>query len=214
MKFAPYVALSLLCWQAIACESTAEPKRAPAAAVHPDFPVPPSPEMIAQSELGLPDAGAAKPAPKKDWNASCLARRGCALKEQPIRTCETSKPVPTWSDLQRDADAFVGKVVEVSGSLGLAPAQSTKSSTPCSPGACCHSLRLGLTLDGAPLALPLQGLGCTGDDSKLCCGVPVESQTVRAHGRLVKAPAGSTLNWQLAEATLCLPQTPEEAREH
>src|SRR4051794_29144830 len=65
------------------CESKNDVPASKPAHVHPDFPVPPSPEMIAQS-LDLEGDGGARRAlgaPSADpdpahWNPSCLAKRG------------------------------------------------------------------------------------------------------------------------------------------
>jgi hypothetical protein len=199
----------------LACESSSDAPRARAAAVHPDFPVRPSPEMIAQSNIGMrddarrdDDAGAPPAAPPKHWNASCLVHRACPVKERPIPTCEKDKAAPSWSVLQISADSQIGKTVEVKGELGIAPVQANSNSK-CAPDTCCHALRMAITLDGRPLGLPLAGLGCSGDDSKLCCNVPANGQSVIAHGRLAKAPAGGVAKWQLEDVSLCEPEVPE-----
>lgn len=98
-------------------------------------------------------------------------------------------------------------MIDVSGPLGLAPAAPSANSGPCARGVCCHTLRLRLALDGTPLSLPLQGFGCSGDDSKLCCAVPAEGQTVIAHGRLVKTKLSSGPPWQLEGVSLCVPES-------
>lgn len=200
-----------IAWLCVACESSEQPKRA-AAAVHPEFPVPPSPEMIAQSEPPsareppLSDAGAAISA--EAWNPSCLIHRGCPRESRALPSCPAGKVAPAWRELQVEAAALNGKTIDVSGPLGLAPAEARANSGPCAKGVCCHTLRLRLALDGTPLSLPLQGLSCSGDDSKLCCAVPAEGQTVIAHGRLVKTQAPSGVQWQLEGVSLCTPESP------
>ncbi len=195
----------------VACESSSaapEPKRA--ARVHPVFPVPPSPEMIAQSMVGIADrdAGTAPVAPPKNWDASCQVNRSCATKEQAVPTCESGRVAGRWSDAQIIGDSLEGKTIDVKGQVGLTPAQNTgNANKKCAPNSCCHALRMDITIDGEPLALPLVGFSCSGDDSKLCCTVPADGQQVIAHGRLKKS-SKSGYKWQLEDATLCVPAPP------
>ncbi|MET0792707.1 MAG: hypothetical protein ABW061_14395 [Polyangiaceae bacterium] len=201
----------------LACETSSAPAPAPtrSAWVHPEFPVRPSPEMIAQSNIGMEAearraAAVAEPPPPKNWNASCLMHRACPFKEQAVPTCETGKGAARWSELQLQADSLLGKTVDVKGGLGLAPIQGTSNqTTKCAADSCCHALRMAITIDGDPIALPLVGLSCAGDDSKLCCSVPANGQTVIAHGRLAKAPGKGLSKWQLEDVTLCEPEAPQ-----
>jgi hypothetical protein len=209
---------ALLGLPVLACESAGDPTPTRAAHVHPDFPVRPSPEMIAQSNLGMAAdrdraAAAAPPPAPKNWKPSCLVHRACPTKEQALPTCEKGKSAPRWSELQFQAESMVGKTVDVTGVLGIAPTPSTSNlNNKCAPDTCCHTLRMGMTLDGEPASLPLIGMSCSGDDSKLCCSVPANSQTAIAHGRLINAPGAGAAKWQLQDATLCeveIPQGPD-----
>jgi hypothetical protein len=171
--------------------------------------------MIAQSNVGMMadrerDAATAAPPPPKNWKPSCLVHRGCPTKEQALPTCEKGKLAPRWSELQFQAEALVGKTVDVTGVLGVAPTPSTGNlSQKCAPDSCCHSFRMAMTLDGEPTSLPLVGMSCAGDDSKLCCSVPANAQTTIAHGRLVKAKGTGAAKWQLEGATLCEVEVPQ-----
>lgn len=201
-------------WGALACESE-EPKRAPVVSVHPDFPLPPSPEMIAESNPqpnaprgeaardGSPAAGSAS----VSWSATCVRHRGCTRKERPLTPCETGRTAASWSDLQRSAEGLVGKTVDVSGALGLAPARASTRAA-CAPGSCCNALRLAVTLDGSPMALPLQGLACIGDDSQLCCSVPADGQLAIARGRLARASGTGVAKFRLEGVSLCAAELP------
>jgi len=201
----------------LACETAADPTPTHAAHVHPDFPVRPSPEMIAQSNIGMATerdaAEVAPPPPPKNWKPGCLVHRACTMKEEPLPICEKGRTAPRWSELQFQAEPLAGKTVDVKGVLGIAPTSSTGDlSKKCAPDACCHTLRMGMTLDGEPTSLPLVGISCAGDDSKLCCSVPANSQTAIAHGRLVKLPGTGPAKWQLTDVTLCeveIPQGPD-----
>ncbi len=195
---------------AVACESRNDAPPPKPAHVHPDFPVPKSPEMIAQSVDLEGDGGArrAQGAPSANpdpahWNASCLAKRGCPTKEKSLPTCDPGTKAALWSMAQTDADSLLGKTIDVSGMLGLTPTLAPAKHK-CAPDTCCHQLGFGITVDGTPLALPLKGYSCTGDDSKLCCTVPTDDQRVIAHGRLAKASGAGVAKWQLEDVALCL----------
>ena len=207
--------LTLIAPLAWGCESTSDAPAPKPAQVHPDFAVPPSPEMIAQSAGFDRDAGAQRAQPGASappnpahWNASCLAKRGCPTKQKALPECEPGKQSLQWIVAQAEADSLVGKVVDLNGVLGLTPTRAPTKNK-CPPDTCCHSLGFGITLDGTPLALPLEGYACTGDDSKLCCTVPTDDQRVIAHGRLTKAASGGVAKWQLEEASLCALAAPE-----
>jgi hypothetical protein len=125
-------AFALLGLPLLACESAGDPTPTRALHVHPDIPARPSPEMIAQSNIGMAadrerDAAAAPPPAPKNWKPSCLVHRACSVKEQPLPTCEKGKIAPRWSELQFQAAWLVGKTVDVTGVLGIAPTPSTSS---------------------------------------------------------------------------------------
>lgn len=213
--YRPSGGYALLGLALFACQSAGDPAPTRAAHVHPEFPVPPSPEMIAQTTIGTMAAGerdaATPPAtPPKEWKPGCLVHRACPVKEQPLPACAPEKTALRWSELQFQAEALAGKSVEVKGVLGLAPTASTSNlNKKCAPDTCCHALRMAMTLEGEPTSLPLVGMTCTGDDSKLCCSTPANGQTVIANGRLTKAPAGGAAKWQLSDPTLCEVQIPQ-----
>ena len=175
--------------------------------------------MLAQSEIGITAqrqadaaaataASAAKVAAEKKWSPSCQVHRACAA-EQTLKACEPDQKAPRWSDLQFQAEALLGKTVDVQGELGLSAAGTVPSNTPCAPGTCCHSLHMNMTLTGEPTSLPLVGLSCTGDDSKLCCTVPATGRRTIARGRLAKAAGNGLAKWQLEKVTLCEIPPPE-----
>jgi hypothetical protein len=57
-------------------------------------------------------------------------------------------------------------------------------------------------LEGPVVDLELAGLGCAGDESRLCCNVQAEGQLVVANGRLRRSEVTKT--WQLVDADLCV----------
>ncbi|HET7542592.1 MAG TPA: hypothetical protein VFK05_22130 [Polyangiaceae bacterium] len=202
-------AVYLLC---SACESSsrADPPRPSATAeVHPPFPLPKTPEMLAEP---VPNAVLlAKAAPgqpqksrdKKDWQANCKIQQPCSPEPRELPTCDAQAVQRPWVDAVTEGDALIGKEVSVSGTVGLSLIKKTGSGT-CAPGACCHTLEMQIVLVGEPTgSLPLHGLTCSGDDSTLCCSVPAEGQSVIARGRLQKLTSGVS-KWQLNDPTLCV----------
>ena len=218
MKLAFPLLVSLIGSCTLGCESSGseEHQPPPAAHIHPPIPahqvVDPH-EGQAQPSMasGMSDGArradeapsATPPAPPPNWNARCLAKRGCARKVGTIAECDPAKKVAEWSELAPDADKWLGKVIEVSGVLGLTG--SNVATKPCEPGECCHHLRFDMALDSAPYSVFLPGLTCVGDDSKLCCSVPAESQTVIARGTLQRATGAGILKYQLGSVSLCTP---------
>jgi hypothetical protein len=166
-----------------------------------------SPELAASIEHrseAAANAPPAVPAPKTDWNAKCLATRGCPTKSAEIPDCAPDKRAPTWTDVSSDAEKLLGKVIEVQGAIGLSGG-GPRTGT-CAPNDCCHALKFGMLIDGLPDALFLPGMTCSGDDSKICCKVPADGQVVVARGMLQRASAGAgILKWQLDKVALCIP---------
>ena len=204
--------LALLCtaaWQCFACDSSGASAAArPASTVkpHPAFAVPKTAEMRPDPEPAAVRADVtphAKPRDKKDWQANCRIQKGCLPEPQTIPTCDAHVAQRPWVDLVTEGDALLGKEVAVSGTIGLSLLKKTGSGV-CAKGACCHTLEMQIVLVGEPTgSLPLHGLGCSGDDSALCCSVPAEGQSVVARGRLQKVATGAS-KWQLDDPTLCL----------
>ena len=53
-----------------------------------------------------------------------------------------------------------------------------------------------------PNPSPLEGFGCGGDESRLCCRVLATGQDVIVHGRLIKRTS-IPLRWELNEVSIC-----------
>jgi len=195
---------------ALACESKGAsdaPRPATSVKTHPAFSVPKTPEMQPDPEPSALRVDAKPPPPKprekKDWQANCKIQKGCAAAPQELPICGAEVPQRPWVDVVSEGDVLVGKEVAVSGTLGLSLIKKTGSG-PCPSGACCHTLEMQIVLVGEPTgSLPLRGLICSGDDSLLCCNVPVDGQAVVARGRLQKLASGVS-KWQLNDPSLCL----------
>jgi hypothetical protein len=207
---------------AVACQS-GEPKRVPLASAQialtasappastPSFVVSPPP---ATAQLGWPRTGyrvvPGPDSPPPDlgkWDASCQSQLECKSKRKVLQPCSADDDyVQSWTVLRAHADERVGKPVAVAGMLEHAPVVAHDQQVACAPGACCRALRVAVTLDGllsAPTPLALPGLVCSGDDSMLCCDVPIGHRVV-ARGRLLKVKKAGHESWELANASLCL----------
>jgi len=79
------------------------------------------------------------------------------------------------------------------------------SNTKCDPAVSCCNWREAPALIGGPDgALAIEGLGCAGDESRVCCNTPAYGQNVIASGVLVREPEGqTTVGWRLVNASLC-----------
>lgn len=54
----------------------------------------------------------------------------------------------------------------------------------CGKGQCCNGTRANLVLAGPPYDLELHGLGCGGDESRLCCELNALGEEVIATGTM------------------------------
>jgi hypothetical protein len=159
---------------------------------------------LAQSLADASARRAAAAAPTVPWKATCQVHRKCAKEPAAIPNCEPGIVAEEWGQLEYTADKHVGQMVVVEGPLALTPA-SPPGAAKCAPGECCHALHMNVVLDGRPDAVALPGFTCRGDDSAMCCDVPANGQVVNVRGKVQKAPPGSGLKFQLANASFCTP---------
>jgi hypothetical protein len=140
------------------------------------------------------------------WDKRCMIHGGCTTAPLAISTCQSGASATPWSELLAHAGARSGKVVRVSGPLGVG--QSFQTVVGCRPDTCCNRTSAPIIIAGAAKPLSLAGLGCRGDESVACCNAPAYGQTVIAEGTL--APeypdvTGANQAWQLRDAKLCAP---------
>ena len=141
--------------------------------------------------------------PKK-WSKGCLIQRSC----QPF------KPLPQCEAQRSAVDSFgssanrVGQVVALRGMLNLAQVLTTAAD--CAPQAhdsgrpCCNKVGCGAVVQCGDTAVRLDGLGCGGDESRLCCNTPAFGQSVIAVGKLIHIPIEpGGIEWQLEDPRLC-----------
>lgn len=115
------------------------------------------------------------------WSPRCTARRGCEAPVKPLKPCASGMKVVELYDLPLLRSTKSESLVHVRGRLGLGPGSNN---LPDCGEQCCDGFGVSVALRGAEV-LELEGLGCGGDQSALCCDLPVYGQTVVASGQLI-----------------------------
>ena len=151
------------------------------------------------------------------WASNCQARRACPT-ARALGPCAPGLPRPVDVETLADAAPVAeGETLAVRGPLGLAIRMSTARGCRQDSGdvRCCQHVGLSAFVGSPPRAVKLAGLGCDGDESRLCCDVPAFGERVVAVGRLVPehdpAAVASGVRWALAEPLLCV-EAPARAK--
>lgn len=158
------------------------------------------------------------------WGVECLSRRSCPALPKLV-TCP-SVPQPIEAPMLGDTPPGpIGEIVAVRGPLGLAVMTSTMAACRSldTRRPCCNHLSIAAFVGQPPGAAHLVGLGCGGDESRLCCKVPAFGQTVVAIGKLARDEdyldaRSAGVRWSLVDAHLCTdardaqPRRPSTAR--
>jgi hypothetical protein len=100
-----------------------------------------------------------------------------------------------------------GARIAVRGALQVGIAE--RATIKCKDDCCQNSVSLSAFVSHGSAAVVLAGLGCGGDDSRTCCGVPAFGQTVVAVGTLARPSpefASFGVYWSLDAAVLCTEQ--------
>jgi hypothetical protein len=97
---------------------------------------------------------------------------------------------------------FQDQFVDVSGRLEFADGFFS-TGVACAKGTCCNSVSVGTELYAEPQPLPLEGFGCGGDESRLCCNVVATGQEVIVHGLLIKTTSIPRPEWKLSGVSIC-----------
>ncbi|HXS18356.1 MAG TPA: hypothetical protein VN764_14255 [Polyangiaceae bacterium] len=85
--------------------------------------------------------------------------------------------------LARKAERFTDPQVAIKGKLAMSDS-AFSTAVRCAKNQCCNRLRAQIVLEGPPYDLELVGLGCGGDESRLCCALSARGEEVIASGRL------------------------------
>lgn len=148
------------------------------------------------------------PADPTEWSKTCIVKQGCKLGVAPAPPCAPSITPVSLAALPA-AITLSGRVISVSGELGVGSSFSTMAACRAGDGrGCCNHTGGQVVLGGASARLPLDGLFCAGDDSAQCCNAPAYGQTVVATGQLVENTGLHlpTEEWMLTDVTLCTPR--------
>jgi hypothetical protein len=134
------------------------------------------------------------------WQAECRIHRACP-RTPALPPC--SEPLSALDSIA--ADELGGRPVILRGELSLGlgfgtlvACSSKQRSRPCCNGASRPAI---LVVGGTPVEL--NGLGCGGDESRVCCGVPAFGQRLVASGYLGYT-GDYEPQWLLRDASLCL----------
>ena len=158
----------------------------------------PSPPRIRARQMGqyavIDESGS--------WTPNCIIHRKCKTKVAPLERCEPSQAARPWADFIAHALDFEDQLVDLSGRLEISDGFMS-TAVQCSKGTCCNKYSVGVELYAEPKPLPLEGFGCGGDESRLCCNVLATGQEVIVHGRLIKRTS-IPLRWELDEVSICV----------
>jgi hypothetical protein len=135
------------------------------------------------------------------WAARCAIHRKCTVATPALARCDAQRIATPWTTLAENAERSAESQLAVSGRLVLDDSVFSTAAA-CAAGQCCNHVSVRAVLEGPVVDVELVGLGCVGDESRLCCNVPAEGQLVVATGRLRRSEATKT--WQLVDANLCV----------
>jgi len=166
-------------------------------------PLPPPPANPNPAPIDSP----ARPLP---WGKSCAVHRTCERGARPIPDCSSGTQGIT---AEAAAQAAEGTIVSVRGPLRAGPGFTTKvgcsevdpeTQKPRPVQACCNHVNRRIVV-GDGKGILLGGIGCLGDESRVCCDVPVRGQTVIATGKLRSNPdaLGIEPKHQLDDVKIC-----------
>ncbi|HSU39547.1 MAG TPA: hypothetical protein VLJ38_08265 [Polyangiaceae bacterium] len=106
--------------------------------------------------------------------------------------------------------AEIGATVSVRGGLSLDGMSTTAmlcGQKPGTPYNCCNHTAIRAFVGDIPNGARLEGMGCVGDESQLCCSVPAFGQEVVATGKISPETdawlVSKGTRWRLENATLC-----------
>jgi hypothetical protein len=145
------------------------------------------------------------PPPGTKWPKNHQIYRDCKEPVTPLPTCAPGVGGEPWAALVSKAAALKDQTIVVRDRLIVGPFVSNPGSAPNGPQS--RALALGEGKERLPFLFGQPKLGCTGDDSRLCCRTQAFGQLVVATGKL----GGSKVQgWDLRSAEIC--EVPAERR--
>ena len=150
------------------------------------------------------------PAGAQPWGATCAIHRTCERVARAIPACP---PGAQGISAEAAAQAAEGATVSVEGALRTGMSSTTRkgcsevdpeTQKPRPVQACCNRNSAPIVVGGGAGIL-LGGIGCLGDESRLCCDVAVRGQTVIATGKLRRNQdvIGAAPTHRLDDAKIC-----------
>lgn len=119
-----------------------------------------------------------------EWAPECSIHRACQVAPRALELCAPERNAEVWSAaLAARAEHFTDPQVAFKGQLVMSDS-AFSTAVGCSKAHCCNSRRAKMVLAGPPYDLELIGLGCAGDESRLCCATSARGEEVIATGRL------------------------------
>jgi hypothetical protein len=157
-------------------------------------------------EAAVVDSG-----PEQNWSEDCLIHRSCRIAPAALPACPACFEARAWSEIAAAPERFTGQIVSVRGPLGVSRTHLSSllgceriGPAPEHPqGFCCNDISGGIVLGGGADALAVAGMGCGGDESRLCCNAPAFGQSVVVTGRLGRSDDGIA-RWKLFGAQVCV----------
>jgi hypothetical protein len=146
-----------------------------------------------------PAAGAVDFSPPRrgTWGRRCGVYRRCDTPGRTIDPCPAGTEAPLWSEIAGAGRKLAGTVVSVKGSLTTIGAATTHKGCE-GTNACCNAISRQVVVGTGPGMIAVDGLRCSGGESRACCPVAMEAQTVVVTGKLVRDRSGLPLRWRLA----------------
>jgi hypothetical protein len=160
---------------------------------------------------------------KGRFHANCLIDHNCTKAAQALPACAAKASVRELSDVLKQTEALKDTRIVVAGVLGISDVVSDQVGMACGPykadgmtpdeargggygsDYCCQEAQGPVVLASRSGYLPLEGVLCSGDRSRMCCNVPARGQKVLVTGTLVWRDYVQSLgpSWALARPEIC-----------
>jgi hypothetical protein len=144
---------------------------------------PPAPVLSEQRLRQQPRGGQLVIDTPGKWLADCSIHRPCEETALALEPCAPGRDAEAWGTLATRAERFTDPQVSVKGQLVMSEA-ALSTAVGCAKGHCCNRRTAKIVLAGPPYDLELVGVGCGGDESRLCCALSARGEEVIASGRL------------------------------
>jgi hypothetical protein len=117
------------------------------------------------------------------WAPDCMIHRPCRTVAKALDIRAEERGAEAWATLSGKAERFTNPQVSIKGNLAMSN-NAFSTAVGCAKNQRCNRRSAKLGLAGPPYDLELVGLGCGGDESRLCCALSARGEEVIASGRL------------------------------